>query len=93
MTVPVPQPILVVQGNHVSTKAIFLFTDKTLVCKVEAKIPLVLLGAFYVFNVEYTTGCVNTFQFLEAYFLGNTALTKKNSIGNFLSQLENMSQL
>lgn len=78
--VPVPQPTLVVRGNLWEDKDTFLFVDKMLVCKLDYTdntVPLLLLAAFYVFNVEYMPGCVNVFQLLEAYILENFLIEKK----------------
>ena len=33
-------------------------------------IPLILMSAFFIFNIHYPVGCTNFYTFLEAFTLG-----------------------
>ena len=47
-----------------------------------------LLGTYYVFNIEYQAGGSNVFVFLEAVLLGKDKEAKKRiSVQNFLNSL------
>ena len=52
----------------------FLIVDKSLVCDCStlSVIPLMLISAFFSFNVQYPTGCSNYFSFLEHILLNTT---------------------
>ncbi len=85
-----PQPVIVVKGSLQNPKEAFLVADKIHICKIKfGNIPLVLMAAFYVFNVHYTPGCSNFYSFLESYFL-SVKLPKKARLGNFVSQLDSI---
>ncbi len=61
-TIPVPQPIVIVRGRLAAIKDCYLMVEKTILCKVEpTNVPLVLLAAFYVFNMHYMPGFSNVF--------------------------------
>ena len=50
----------------VSLEQAFLIVDCQIIDEVDAKrLPLYLLAAYFVFNVEYIKGCNNLFSYLE----------------------------
>ena len=48
----------------------FLIVDKCNVCECDIDdVPLLLMGAFFSFNICYTTGCHNFYAFMECVLL------------------------
>ena len=52
-------------------------------------VPIILFASYYVFNLQYCTGCTNVFLFLEVLFL-NAPPVKRSKLRNFLNSLENI---
>ena len=51
---------MTVRGSVAETKDAFLVAEKVVICQVPIpSIPIVLLGSFYILNMEYTPGLVN----------------------------------
>ncbi len=64
------QPCIIVRGQLVTEfKDAVLVIEKKFVTTFDPKeAPLLLLGAFYVFNMHYTEGCINLYTFFEVVF-------------------------
>lgn len=85
----IPQPCIMVRGSMAEPKEAFLCIERTVLCKAPCcEIPLILMAAFYVFNMEYTQGLINVYTFLE-YTLLNHSLPKdgKTKLKQFLAQM------
>lgn len=50
-------------------------------------IALVLLSAFYAYNMHYTEGCTNFYSALETLFLRRKKPARKTRLSAFLSRL------
>ena len=81
-------PYMLLTGSKEQLQA-FLIVDKSLVCECSTLgvIPLMLLSAFFSFNVQYPTGCSKFFSFLE-HILLNTTTKLSASEQHFLASLE-----
>ena len=67
--VPTTQPCLVIKGKLESIQDALLIIEKDAVTKPNPKdAPLILLSAFYTFNMHYTEGCKNFIVFLKLFF-------------------------
>ena len=89
--IPVPQPTVIIRGRLAAIKDCYLVVEKTILCKVEStNALLVLLAAFYVFNMHYTPGFSNLPTFLEVFLL-DTKVPRKTRLGQFLSQMRAVS--
>lgn len=69
----------------------FLVVDKCLVCECTPieNIPILLLSAFFCFNIHYPQGCNNFYSFMEYTFLNkNTKLPA--SVKHFIATLNNI---
>ena len=83
----VPQPCLVVADAPIAT--VHLVVERKVVALMPAKkATLVLLSAFYVFNMNYTEGCLNFYKALEVFFLKGKRDVKRLKLSNFLSDLD-----
>lgn len=90
----IPQPMLMVSGkdlNAIGTTA-YLICEKEVVCKIPdvREALLVLWESFYIFNMEYTTGCVNFYSFMDAFFLNAKVPGNATSIKALLSTLKTL---
>ena len=63
--------ILLVVGHIDEYEQCFLVTDKMIIFEVKKVelIPLILLAAYFGYNIEYPAGCRNFYLFLEVFFL------------------------
>ena len=62
-------PYIILSGRKEQLQS-FLVVDKSLVCECPLNnVPVILLSAFFSFNICYTPGCHNFFSFLEYVFL------------------------
>ena len=69
-----------------------LIAEKQIICTFDPRdIALVLLSAFYVFNIHYTEGCTNFYSALEAMLLKQKPPPRKTRLNAFLSRLEHLS--
>ena len=87
-----PQPVLMVSGddyNQIGSTA-YLVCEKEMVCKIPdvGEALLILWESFYIFNMEYTMGCVNFYSFMDAYFLDAKVPGNATSIKALLSTLK-----
>ena len=87
-----PQPCVIMRSNSQDFQNItnvFLVIEKDIYCEIPAsEVAVALMCAFYVFNIQYTPGCSNIFTFLEFAFLKKKIKSRKQKIGNLMSQLE-----
>ena len=68
-----PQTFVIVRGNYYKVKDAYLVCKKMVLSKIKPfDLPLVLFATYYVFNIQYCSGCTNFFSFLEVPFLNAT---------------------
>ena len=66
--VPTAQPCIVVRGTLNAIKDTVLVVERKVVTTFPPiDTPLVLLGAFYAYNMHYTEGCKNYTAFLKLF--------------------------
>ena len=66
----------------------FLVTDKRIVTEVAfPDIPLILLAAYFGYNICYPKGCINLFTFLEVMLLKIKTTKTTITVNNLLSSL------
>ena len=64
--VPTAQPCIIVRGSLDAIKEAVLIVEKQVIATISAKeVPLVLLSAFYAYNMHYTEGCTPS---LKSFF-------------------------
>lgn len=86
-----PQPLVIIQGTAADPKDAFLVCEKQVLSKVAAgDLPIVLFATYYVFNMQYCSGCTNFFSFFEVLFI-NAAPPKRAKLNHFLNMLEHTS--
>ena len=86
--VPTAQPCIVVKGTLNAIKDTVLVVERKAVTTFPpTDTPLVLLGAFYAYNMHYTEGCKNFYSFLEVVFLKCKKPTKKTRLTAILAKL------
>ena len=51
-------------------------------------LPLILVGAFYAYNMHYPEGCNNFYTFLEVAFLGRKKTAKKTRLSAIIAKLQ-----
>ncbi len=67
--VPTAQPCIIIRGSLGKVKDAVLVVERKIVSSFPPnETPLVLVGAFYAFNMHYTEGCKNFYSFLEVVF-------------------------
>ena len=64
-------PYILMTGTLREPGQAFLVVDKNIINEIKDfdNIPLILLSAYFVFNIKYPTGCNNFFSFLEILLL------------------------
>ena len=63
-------PYILIVGDYLEPRQAFLVTDRQVVSEVNiVDIPLVLMAAFFIFNICYPPSCGNFYAFLEVYTL------------------------
>ncbi len=69
----------------------FLVVDKVIVCECTPieNIPLLLLSAFFCFNIHYPQGCNNFYAFMEYVFLNKNSKLPA-SVKHFIACLKNI---
>ena len=86
--VPTAQPCIVVRGTLNAIKDTVLVLERKAVTTFPPNdTPLVLLGAFYAYNMHYTEGCKNFYSFLEVVFLKCKNSQKRLGLQPFLPSL------
>ena len=82
------EPYITVLGSYSAPVQAFLITDCCVVCEVEIEdIPLSLLAAFFVFNIQYPKGCYNAYTFLEYALFSLDHKKQSPSVDHFLTAL------
>ena len=83
------QPYILVIGEPDSYTQCFLVTDGQIVFEIEKvqNIPLILLAAYFAFNIQYPDGCKNFYAFLEVVFLNVASSKVAASVKHVLSAL------
>ena len=89
MNIQVTQPCIVVRGTMgQGIQETVLVVDKQEIATFNpANIALVLLSAFYGYNMHYTEGCTNFYSALETLFLRRKKPARKTRLSAFLSRL------
>lgn len=86
--VPTAQPCIVVRGTLNAIKDTVLVVERKAVTTFPpTDAPLVLLGAFYAYNMHYTEGCKNFYSFFEVVFLKCQKPAKKTRLTAILAKL------
>ncbi len=80
------QPYIIVKEEEA-----YLVTDRQVICKIELNhhIPLVLMAAFYIFNICYPIGCKNLYSLLEVLVLGNSMTKTTPCVKHMYSSIMN----
>lgn len=79
-------PRLVVSGNLADIDPLYIAAEGRVIVKLgglNIGMPMalaLLMGTFYIFNIEYPTKARNTYVFLEATFLENKKKAKKRVV-------------
>ena len=69
---------------------LFLVTDYKILFEIRriGIVPVVLLAAYFGFNIKYPIGCNNFYTFMEVFFLGHASANKvPPSVKHMLSSL------
>ena len=86
--VPTAQPCVIVRGGFTAIKeAILVVEKKTITTFPPKELPLILLSAFYAYNMHYTEGCKNLYSFLEVVLLNRNKPTKQTRLSAVIAQL------
>ena len=86
--VPTAQPCIVVRGRLDGIKDTVLVVERKAVTTFPpCEAPLLLLGAFYCYNMHYTEGCKNLYSFFEVVFLKRNKPSKKTRLTAILAKL------
>ena len=82
------QPLVILRETPTKVKDAHLVCEKMVLTKVVPQdLPIILFAAYYVFNMQYCSGCTNFFTFLEVIFL-NATPPKRTKLNSFLNMLE-----
>lgn len=82
-------PYILVSGDYLEAEQAFLVTDQRVIMEVNIEdIPLVLMSAFFVYNICYPLGCSNFYAFLEVFTLGFNLSKASLSVRHFVSSLD-----
>ena len=81
-------PSLMFIGRLGNVREVFLVAEGSLISKVEAiEAPLVLLAAYYSYNMSYPPGLVTFYTFLEYIILEKKPQILGGTLSNFITQL------
>ena len=84
-----PQPVIIIRGQAKTPKDGYQVVKNRIMSRIDlTDVPIILFASYYVFNLQYCTGCTNVFSFLEVLFL-NAPPVKRLKLRNFLNSLEN----
>ena len=83
------EPSLLALGEKNSVKEIYLVAEKSVICKVKhiQEAPLVLLSAFYSYNMFYPKGTENFYAFLEYIILDKKPTKMTANLSHFITTL------
>ena len=85
------EPYIIVVGTMGDPSQAFLVVDCHVIGEVELnKIPLVLLGAYFVFNICYCKGCNNMFSYLEVLCLDANASKISPTVKHLITSMHNL---
>ena len=86
--VPTAQPCIAVKGSFAAIQQAVLVVERQIVAPVDPKRgPLVLIAAFYAYNMHYPFGCKNFYTFLEVAFLKVKKPAKMTRLTGLLARL------
>jgi len=86
-----PQPVVLIRGSASNPKDGYLVIENIVMSRIKVEeLPIVLFAAYYVFNIEYTAGTRNFYQFLETIFLNVTVPKTKTRLNHLLNMLDNV---
>lgn len=87
-SLPTAQPCLIVIGGLSSIQNALLVVEKKAVTNFPPNQALViLLGAFYAYNMHYPEGCKNIYTFFEVVFFKYKRPAKKTRLAAILAKL------
>jgi len=87
--VTINQPCVIIKENQGKISQAVLVAEKNIVCTFNLReVGMVLLSAFYAFNMHYPEGCSNFYSALEAILLKQKKPPRKTRLTAFLSRLE-----
>ena len=76
-------------GQLGDVKEVFLVAESQIICKVDPnEAPLLLLGAFYAFNMAYPKGLETMYAFLEYILLSKKPSKMSTLLSNFITTLK-----
>ena len=85
------EPYLLCYGGVTKPEQVYLVIDSEVVCEVEPYHSVfALLSGFFVFNVQYTTGCKSMFRFLESLLHLQCKQTRQPSVALFMAALTSL---
>ncbi len=88
LAVPIAQPCIIVRGQLDQFEEAVLVIEKKLVTTFNPKeAQLLLLGAFYTFNMHYTKGCSNFYTFFKVVFLNKKEPSKMARLSGIIARL------
>lgn len=81
-------PYVLIIGDLDDPTQAYLVVDRQVVTEVDIiNIPLVLMSAFFIFNIRYPKGCSNFYTFMEAYTLGFSLAKASTTVKHFVAGL------
>ncbi len=87
--VPTAQPCIIIWGSLGKVKDAVLVVERKIVSSFPPnETPLVLVGAFYAFNMHYTERCKNLYSFLEVVFFKCKLPPKKTRLSALVAKLK-----
>lgn len=87
--VPEVAPCILVSGQLNKVKETYLVVEKKQICQVKPSIlsPLLLLAAFYCYNMSYPTGLKSLYAFLEYVILDMKPQKMSSVLAQFTTYL------
>ncbi len=93
LVVPTAQPCIIVRGQLDQIEAVLVIEKKLVTTFNPKEAPLLLLGAFYTFNMHYTEGCSNFYTFFEVVFLNKKKPSKMTRLSGIIARLSSCREL
>ncbi len=85
---PTAHPCVIVRGPLDAIKDAALVVEKRVITTFPPKeLPLVLVSAFYAYNMHYTEACTNFYTFFEVVFFKHKKPAKKTRLTAILAKL------
>ena len=86
-----PQPYLLATGCLNDPNQVFLVVDCRVIGEVkDDAYPVILLCAYFVYNICYIKGCNNFYSFLEVLFLNRNIDKVSSTVKHFLAIIHNL---